>query len=331
MDLAPAHVRRPLKRAGALGASTTVTLNQLKSWVASSATLSTAPNLTTSVPTYSQLATSATPPIAMTGGRSFPWACTPEGATSVVPTNASTLCSWGDRTSSKIVVLTGDSQAGMWLPALDYAGRTMHFRAVLLAEPGCPAWGDPGAPGDSVYATITVASCDAWRASVVAYAKQVHPYAVLLAGDFRRSSTDTTVTGNTPFYLTRVGQSVTAFRASGAKVAFVGAIPQLGFSIVGGRTNAVCLSITSPVTKCELAPSVMIDALATTVETKVSTAKSVKIIPTSQMICTTKRCVIFVKGGGSTHLVFADNWHVNRYFAAWTAPAFTQLMQNALK
>jgi peptidoglycan/LPS O-acetylase OafA/YrhL len=47
------------------------------------------------------------------------------------------ICSRGDRTSSRVVVLYGDSHAGMWLPALDLLGQRDGFRVVPLVKLGC--------------------------------------------------------------------------------------------------------------------------------------------------------------------------------------------------
>jgi hypothetical protein len=85
---------------------------------------------------------------------------------------------YGDRSSTRVVVLFGDSHALMWLPALAPAASADHFKLVVLWQGVCP-------PGDlSVYwpAFGDPPICNAWRAQMVTLIHQISPVTVLLAG-----------------------------------------------------------------------------------------------------------------------------------------------------
>ena len=47
-------------------------------------------------------------------------------------------CVFGDRASATDVVLYGDSQAGMWLPAMIAIAERRHWRLQFLGKPACP-------------------------------------------------------------------------------------------------------------------------------------------------------------------------------------------------
>lgn len=50
-----------------------------------------------------------------------------------------TSCIYGDVSSTKSMVLFGDSHMWMWMPAFDAAAKKSHYRLILLAKFGCPA------------------------------------------------------------------------------------------------------------------------------------------------------------------------------------------------
>ena len=53
------------------------------------------------------------------------------------------ICPFGDQSSSRLMVLYGDSHALMWVPAFRALANASHWRLVLFAKVGCPAtWVD---------------------------------------------------------------------------------------------------------------------------------------------------------------------------------------------
>jgi peptidoglycan/LPS O-acetylase OafA/YrhL len=103
-----------------------------------------------------------------TGGGIVPDHCKPafgSGATS-------DICRLGDRSSRRVVVVLGDSQAGTWMPAVVAIARAQHFAVVPLVKPGCfvsrlntnlPGW-----------------PCASWYRWALSHDKALHPVATIV-------------------------------------------------------------------------------------------------------------------------------------------------------
>ena len=87
-----------------------------------------------------------------------------------------TACAYGYRAARTSIVLFGDSHAAMWLPALDWVGRHLGDRVVLLWRPGCPA-ADVHVWNPSSHSLD--AACDAYRKSSLAAIEKLSPALVL--------------------------------------------------------------------------------------------------------------------------------------------------------
>ena len=108
----------------------------------------------------------------------FSWSNYPAVGTSTGSTcHTVTACVYGDLTSSKVVVLFGDSHALMWLNALAPWAASDKVKLVLLWQGLCP-------PGDlSVYAPgfADPPLCNAYRAQMIAAIQKLAPTLVVLA------------------------------------------------------------------------------------------------------------------------------------------------------
>jgi hypothetical protein len=85
-------------------------------------------------------------------------------------------CTFGDKSSSRLVVLFGDSHAWMWIAAIAPEMSTLHLKLQVLWSPGCPAATvsiTPEIPGD-----IT---CPTWRSAAIALINQEKPRAVIVS------------------------------------------------------------------------------------------------------------------------------------------------------
>jgi hypothetical protein len=60
-----------------------------------------------------------------------------QGIDAVKDRPSDSICSFGDKTSSKILALLGDSQANMWLPTIDQMGKKDHIKVVFYAMAAC--------------------------------------------------------------------------------------------------------------------------------------------------------------------------------------------------
>ncbi|MFD5747591.1 acyltransferase family protein [Streptomyces sp. NPDC127033] len=98
-------------------------------------------------------------------------------------------CVYGDRTSSRTVVLFGDSHAAQWFPALQRLATARGWKLVSLTKASCKV------------ADVTIVSrhapytaCDTWRADAIARIRTLRPDLVVVsssdAGDPARPAAD---------------------------------------------------------------------------------------------------------------------------------------------
>jgi peptidoglycan/LPS O-acetylase OafA/YrhL len=89
------------------------------------------------------------------------------------PTIRSKICHLGDRSSSKTIVLLGDSHANMWLPALLEMAWHDHWKVVPLVRLGCT-------PGN--WTSGSRRSCREWYSWAVSRIRQIRPRVILVGG-----------------------------------------------------------------------------------------------------------------------------------------------------
>lgn len=84
-------------------------------------------------------------------------------------------CTYGDKTSKKIVVLYGDSHAAQWFPSLKELAKENNFKLISLTKSACPAVDsqrkDQGA--------FKMKDCNKWRENSIKRIAQMKPDAVL--------------------------------------------------------------------------------------------------------------------------------------------------------
>lgn len=116
-------------------------------------------------------------------GSSYTWNC--PGAKSMYDYDRPEPCYFGDKTSSKVLLLWGDSNAGNWIPTLDLAAKQRKLKLALLVAPGCNTLLD--APADKK-------GCISWQAALPALVGKLQPVAIIsarLAQFVRGSGADT--------------------------------------------------------------------------------------------------------------------------------------------
>ena len=99
----------------------------------------------------------------------------------------SPACVYGDRRSSKTVVLFGDSHAMQWFPALEATAKRRHWRLVELTKGGCPP------PLVQILLPGTARqdpSCDVWRESALRRIERERPALVLVGMSMRYTVLD---------------------------------------------------------------------------------------------------------------------------------------------
>jgi hypothetical protein len=83
---------------------------------------------------------------------------------------SSPICTWGDRSADRTMVVVGDSHAQMWLSGLIRFSRDQHYRLIPLVKDGCsPSVLNRGGP------------CTGWYHWVVGEVGKLHPSLVVLS------------------------------------------------------------------------------------------------------------------------------------------------------
>ena len=298
------------------------TLQQLQTSIASSVTLVTPPSLVHSIP---PLAGMNPGDASISPNRSGCYGATVKTA---IPSNAATLCAYGKTTSKTLVLLTGDSQAGMWLPALDSLGKSRNWRIIFLAKSGCTPWGNPNPPTSIVFGSVTVANCESFVANVKKWATTAHLSSVILAGRaIGKGGFGTTLDPST--LLASMQTETAAFVATGAKVVVLGPIPSFNERTTS-LTPSTCLAAVRPLTNCELAPSALVPQVELSATRAAAVPGKVGIVDVTPLFCTSEHCALIVVAPSGNHLVYYDNHHINRFYSSWVATALGTLLNPAL-
>jgi peptidoglycan/LPS O-acetylase OafA/YrhL len=226
---------------------------------------------------------------------------THEATTPKLPCDA-----FGAARPKETVVLYGDSHANMWLPAFETIARKERWKLVLYTKPGCP----PEDYRSFILPTFhpgPYTECTRWRNSVFARLRTLHPALVFMGAQTRFSpGIEPTAAGMT--------RTVTALRASGARVVYLEDVPR-------PRDNADvpdCLALhQSNALAC--APSVSDageDSPQRLAEKTRARQAGAELVDPTPWFCTKTICPVVVDG----MIVFADDSHITATYARWLAP-----------
>lgn len=297
------------------------TLSQLEALVATSVAIKATPNLATSLP---PLLTMTSKDASISPSRPT---CYPASASSnvTIPVDAAVRCAYGDTASTHVLLLTGDSQAGMWLPAFDQMGRNLGWRVVFLAHPECPPWGVPNKPNWVIQGGFTVAQCTSFDHNVVAWAAKNSPSAVVLAGRAHPKSHIATDPLVLSIIQPLVNTAIKAFHAITPRVITMAPLPAYTPDWTKYKPST-CLAYIKPITNCEGSPTQMVSPVLLAAITNASKANGTFVVSPTPLLCTKQKCALFITDAAGVHLVYYDELHLNRYFSSWIGDAVTALI-----
>jgi peptidoglycan/LPS O-acetylase OafA/YrhL len=101
----------------------------------------------------------------------------PSGCAPKQDETTSAVCSFGNTSATRSIVLIGDSHAQMWMPAILRLADQDGWAVRPVTKSGC-------APVHWFVAELRIARCSAWLAWAVRQVASLRPAAVLVAGDF---------------------------------------------------------------------------------------------------------------------------------------------------
>ena len=130
-------------------------------------------------------------------------------------------CLFGDTTSTKSIVLFGDSHAAMWFPSVDAYANAHGYRLYVWTKATCP-------PVDvSIFSPVlgrTFTECTEWRSNALAAMASLHP-ALVVFGIAPNYDSAYDVVQNGPAWLPGLAQIISTIRATGSPVLVLGSVP----------------------------------------------------------------------------------------------------------
>ncbi len=314
-----------LSGATALASSSSApTLAQMLSDVSQSVTITKAPNPSATLPPLTSLNQNDA---SLTPQRYGCWA--KDGTTSIIPSNAMNYCAYGDLNATRILLLTGDSQAGMWLPSVDAMGSRLGWKVIFLAMRQCGPWSSPNPPSFVLYKTLTVADCNSHNANVATWASVHKVSVVLFAGRSYPTGRNIDLAPKLSTLEKEMSATAAAYSPSGAKLIVIGPIPRYD-SVTSTFLPVQCLDGATGFTKCQLSPTKLlpkVEIAAETVEVNAGKFHYAKMFP---LMCTATTCTTVIKDGAQTHLIFYDGAHINRFYGVWASQAFQEIVAKLL-
>ena len=310
----------------AAAVTTTFTSAQVVAAVNAASTMSTAPDLTKTSPT---LANAAVP-----GGPIFHIYpnCYPGGAVGTMPAYPTSQCVGGSPTSKYVIVMLGDSQAGMWFTTFDQIGKDLNYKVVLIAKQGCSPYLQPSTSSAQLYGGFSLAQCYQRDLAAIAATVKIKTNLIVIDGDstFLPSSVGSpsgSVDNSASVLAPQIAATLTALAPAKAPVIIPAPIPQYEGRF-GLGTPASCLSTHSTsVTSCLLSgtgpfgPSSQAITAALATESK---AKLANVIATQPLFCASTGqhlCPLWVTLGTTSYLVHSDPWHMTNAYATVIARA----------
>lgn len=200
-------------------------------------------------------------------------------------------CAVGDTSSTRQIVLFGDSHAAHWLPALRTAATENKWRLVVLTKRACPS------TGEIVRRTPTTAypECDAWRENSLQRIERERPTLVVMSNwRYKQSS---------PSYQVALDPVIARITAAGVKVMILADTPTMGFGVpqcVADNPRAV--------DRCAVAVANTLNGARRNTEQKVLATHGGIWVDTTPWICdrTSNRCPAVI----GDVLVYRDRDHM---------------------
>lgn len=228
-------------------------------------------------------------------------------------------CNFGDVTSSKVIVLIGDSNAGNWVPALALGLSRSGYRLAVFPYPGC-------GPADIHYTHLhqangtTPQDCNLWHKHLPRAIRALHPMAVIAVAAAWRASTGTAgaqwVAGMKKMFEEATLHSPTTLRILlGTSPAFREHVP-------------ACLTANPDPQTCAQsdAPNSTYGRVLAQDELIAKTSHAT-LIPVEPWLCYDGSCSPVI----GKDLVYVDDDHISTAYSLFTSRVVTEALEKVLK
>jgi hypothetical protein len=234
----------------------------------------------------------------------------------VVPQQGSvtvpTRCAFGDRSSTKVVVLDGDSFSAMWFVAVDAIAIKYKWKLYLVSRLACP------------FALVTVTSaCQQWQVNATAYINSLDPSAIIFASEDLSPLFPSAPQVTPQAYATGVENALAAFTTPAVKKVVLWGMPATAYGSppVAVPPNQCIASHLTSLTKCAVPISKALIATRVRDDTDATIAALATPVSVTELFCKAT-CPMVV----DDELVFADPFHVNNDYAPLLSAALASLI-----
>jgi SGNH domain (fused to AT3 domains) len=217
-------------------------------------------------------------------------------------------CTYGDPTGKHLMVILGDSHAGMWLTAIKYAAARAGWRVRIFYFPGCPA------PDLTFYSETSNSAnngCNTFRTDAIKAIRKLHPAMVVVTSASLSQQVSKGVIATSTQWETGYSKTLSLLKMVGTQLVVIGDIPILA------QDDATCLAAHETNVKACMTPIAQAETgVYNSAEEQAASANGAKYIPTAQWMCA-QDCVPIVG-----HMrVYNDQYHISATYAKYLSGA----------
>ena len=227
------------------------------------------------------------------------------------------LCEGGDLTSSKLIVLYGDSHASMWMSAIEKIAKKQGYKVRLFAKLACPIVREPIW---SFQLNKPFAECSQWQEKVINQIQTLKPEVLITTDQWKPAVVDGKRSDyDTPFvWQKEYPKALQELSLIAKRLIVIGNNPSL--------TQDPLTCISKPRSSLALCSSGRVqadNAAINQIEKNSTLALKSIYIDTVSWACTQSLCPVVIAG----KIAYFDQWHFSESYVQYLLP----LLETALK
>jgi hypothetical protein len=225
------------------------------------------------------------------------------------------ICSFGDSSAARTMVLLGDSQAEMFIAAFDKAASELGWRLVVLEKPACPPW-EKSFPLPS---GGPFPACTAFHRFTATTLARIHPQVVVMAAWTHWRSTE-----DAPAF----DSLISTVRAAGAEPVLLTPIPSYARAGLTGDPISCLQTHPNDIQTCSVSLAATHTNFAEPDRAmgQVATQRHAPVIDISPLFCVRGSCPLIV----AERLVMRDKYHLTETWSHYIGTSLASLLAPVL-
>ena len=236
-------------------------------------------------------------------------------------------CVFGSTSSTKVVVLVGDSQLWMWVPGFDLWAKNKNLKLVVFAKGSCPPWIDSQ---QTYFDNSPFPECRQYQKWANAAINALHPKLIIAAGLEpmwpKSFCTQCTPTQIDAIFKNDIQSFVNAVTPSHARIAMLAPSPSFYYGAGIQAPSCVAQNLNN-LHACNAKKIAQLGSYKWSLSYSVlAIPKGIYWVDIQQLLCVNGICPMTA----GPYLVYKDNDHITREWAIKSAPALTPLLAAAI-